>query len=106
MKLRSYPSTPLATKNERSFFNFALFTKLFTFIFFISFCIQGFAQPTWTSTRNGAWSSSSTWNRSGGATGAPPTQLLSNQRVIITGGDEVTLGSGSSSIIMDGTSTL
>jgi gliding motility-associated-like protein/uncharacterized repeat protein (TIGR01451 family) len=61
------------------------------------------AQPTWTSQADGPWSSSSTWVTSGGASGAPSTNLTSNQRVIITNGHVVTNGND---ILMEGTSRL
>ncbi len=78
-----------------------------TFIAWVLFTIlltsAAIAQPTWTSNQTGNWSTASTWTTTGGASGAPPTDLSSNQRVIITDGHVVT---NINSILMEGTSTL
>ena len=57
------------------------------------------AQQLWTSIANGNWSSSSTWSTSGGASGAPPSSLNSNQRVLITNGHTVIQ---TNDVVMDG----
>jgi uncharacterized repeat protein (TIGR01451 family) len=42
------------------------------------------AQKTWTSKQNGDWNQSSTWQTSGGATGAPDKTVKETDRVVIT----------------------
>jgi len=60
---------------------------LLTTLFFASAIM---AQQVWTSKASGLWSSASTWNTSGGASGAPPSTLNSTKQVIITNGNVVT----------------
>ena len=74
------------------------FGKSKGFIFFAPMLITGtiVAQQTWTSTTSGLYHISVTWSTSGGATGAPPSSLLADQRVITTNGHTVTsVASGS-----------
>ena len=60
---------------------------IFTMILFSSSLL---AQKTWTSRSSGNWNSNSTWQTSGGASGAPGKDVKDNERVIITSGHTVT----------------
>jgi LruC domain-containing protein len=57
-------------------------------MFFVSASLS--AQKTWTSVQSGNWNQSSTWQTSGGASGAPDKTVKSTDRVIITAGHTVT----------------
>ena len=75
---------------------------IFVSTFFVIVRVIG--QQTWTSKTNGNWNNSSTWNVSGGASGAPPATLNSTQSVIIT--NDFTVTQAVSDIELQSNSTL
>lgn len=64
--------------------------KLIIFLSTFIFTASIIGQQTWTSKASGLWSAASTWNTSGGASGAPPETLNSTNQVIITNSNVVT----------------
>ena len=69
--------------------------KLLCSILFSGITSFVLSQPThvWQSNQTGTWSTSSIWDVSGSASGAPPATLNSDYRVTIASGDTVTLSS-------------